>query len=316
VYFSGTDVNTRWSTGVPYSQAKRNGWLLRSASGSLLRNESYPSNYVANVGSPLYQRAWIRNVSRFLRTHGDDGVMIDDVLADLVPLAGTEAAAYPTQKAWAAAELSFIRAVGAALRSRGYYVLASASGYIPGDPADNAGATTASWWRKLAPHVSGLMNEYYGEIPDGSNRLRSTGESWSQNWNGWQRLVGIAQSHGRDFVGLMHGQPGDTRTMTYGKASFLLDWNGHGGAFIYAATQNAKAWDGAWTQDLGRPLKRKRAVGAGWLRRYRHGIVLLNPSPSSAQRFVLPRRYETSAGRSVKTATLPPTTGLILRLKR
>jgi hypothetical protein len=104
--------------------------------------------------------------------------------------------------------------------------------------------------------------------------------------------------------------------MTYGKASFLLDWNGHGGAFIYAATQNAKAWDGAWTQDLGRPLKRKRAVGAGWLRRYRHGIVLLNPSPSSAQRFVLPRRYETSAGRSVKTATLPPTTGLILRLKR
>jgi hypothetical protein len=313
VYFSGTDVNTHWNTGVPYSQAKRNGWLLTNASGSLLTNRSYPSDYVGDVGSPPYQRAWIRNVSHFLRTHGDDGVMIDDVLADLVPLAGAEATAYPTQKAWAAAQLSFIRAVGTALRARGYYVLVSASGYVPGDPGDNTGATTASWWRELAPHVSGLINEYYGETQDGNNRLRSAGESWTENWNGWQRLVRIAQSNGRDFVGVTHGRPGDTRTMAYGKASFLLDWNGHGGAFVYAATQNGNAWNGAWTEDLGRPRGRKRAVGAGWLRRYRHGVVLLNPSPSSTQRFVLPRRYVTAAGRSVKTTTLPPTTGLILR---
>jgi len=231
----------------------------------------------------------------------------------LVPPTGAEAAAYPTQKAWAAAQLSFIRAVGPALRARGYYVLVSASGYVPGDPGDNSGATTASWWRELAPHVSGLMNEYYGETQDGSDRLRSAGDSWTENWDGWQRLVRIAQSRGRDFVGLTHGPPGDKRTMAYGKASFLLDWNGHGGAFVYAPTQHGDAWNGAWTQDLGRPLGRKRAVGSGWLRRYRRGVVLLNPSPSLAQRFALPGRYATGGGRSVKTTTLPPTTGLILR---
>jgi hypothetical protein len=312
VYFSGTDVNTRWSTGVPYAQAKRNGWLLTSASGSLLVNRSYPSNYVGDVGNPAYQRAWVGNVSRFLRIHGDDGVMIDDVLADLVPLAGAEPAAYPTQRAWAAAQLSFVHAVGSALRARGYYVLASASGYVPGDRGDNTGATTVSWWRKLCPYVSGLMNEYYSEIPDGSDKLRSTGESWTQNWNGWQRLVRIAQSHGRDFVGLTHGAPGDTRTMVYGKASFLLDWDGRGGAFVYAPTNNGNDWNGTWTQNLGRPRGRKRAVGVGWLRRYRRGVVLLNPSPSASQRYALPGRYSAGA-HVVRTATLPPTSGLILR---
>jgi hypothetical protein len=307
VYFSGTDVNTRWSTGVPYAQAEQNGWLLKNASGKLLVNRSHPDDYVGDVGSAAYQRAWIGNVSSFLKAHGDDGIMIDDVLADLVPLAGAEAAAYPTQQAWAAAQLSFIHAVGPALRARGYYVLASASGYVPGDAGDNTGATTALWWRKLNPYVSGLMNEYYGEIPDGSNRLRSAGESWMQNWDGWQQLVRIAQSRGHDFVGLTWGQPGDTRSMTYGKVSFLLDWDGRGGAFVYAPTNNGDGWSGAWTQKLGRPLGHKQAVGAGWIRRYRHAVVLLNPSATSPQRFSLRGRYP------VKTVTLQPTTGLIVR---
>jgi hypothetical protein len=314
VYFSGTDVNTRWSTGVPYAQARRNGWLLAGASGHLLVNRSYSDDFVADVGNPAYQRAWAQNVSRFLRAHGDDGVMIDDVLADLVPLTGQEAAKYPTQRAWADAQLSFIRSVGPALRARGYYVLVSASGYIPGDPGDNTGATTAAWWRKLNPYVSGLMNEYYGETPDGSNRLRSSGESWTQNWAGWERLVQIAQAHGRDFVGLTYGQPDDTHTMTYGKASFLVDWDGHGGAFVYEPTNHGNPWNGAWTQNLGQPRGRRHAVGVGWLRRYRGGIVLLNPSPSRAQSFSLRGRYITAEGAVVTEATVPPTSGLILRI--
>ncbi len=313
VYFSGTDVNARWSTGVPYAQARRHGWLLRSASGGLLVNRSYPSDYVADVGSPQYQQSWISNVSRFLRAHRDDGVFIDDVLADLKPLAGVEAAAYPTQQAWAAAQLSFVRAVGTALRARGYYVLVNASGYVPGNLASDTGAATASWWRRLNPYVSGLMQEYYGETSDGSNRLRSDGAGWAQNWNGWQRLVGIAQANGRDFVGLTYGQPGDTRTMQYGKASFLLDWDGRGGAFVYEPTGGGNPWNAAWTQSLGRPTGRKRAVGSGWLRRYRGGVVLLNPSPASSQSFVLHGRYVAADGSVAETVTLPPTTGLILR---
>ena len=65
-YFSGTDVNTQWSTGVPYSQALANGWLLKDASGNLLVNQGYPDDYVGDVGSSAYQQAWISNVLAYL----------------------------------------------------------------------------------------------------------------------------------------------------------------------------------------------------------------------------------------------------------
>jgi len=312
VYVSGTDVNTHWDTGVPYAEARRRGWLLRGRDGSLLVNRSYPENRVADVGDPAYQRAWLRNVLRLLRRDGDRGVFIDDVVADLAPLAGEEAARYPNARAWAAAERSFLRAVGPALRKRGYYVLANASAYVPGDPASNDGATTARWWRQLAPFVSGLADEYYQETSDGRDRLRTEGPGWDQGWSGWQRLVAIAQSLGRDFVGIGHGPAGDARRMSYERASFLLDWNGRGGAFVYQPTGQEDPWNGAWTRDVGRPTGLKRRIGVAWLRRYSQGVVLVDPDPARSQRVALGGRYLDPGGRPVTQLTLPPATGLVL----
>src|SRR5581483_4645140 len=111
-YFAGVDVNVNWSTGVPYSQASANGWLLGDCSGNLLVNQGYPGNYVGDVGSSGYQQAWISNVLGYLAANpGVDGIFVDDVLYDLKPLAGTEAAKYPTQQQWATAMSSFVAAV-------------------------------------------------------------------------------------------------------------------------------------------------------------------------------------------------------------
>jgi hypothetical protein len=317
VYFAGTDVNTRWSTGVPYRLAASRGWLLKNAAGGLLVNKGYPDNYVGDVGDPAYQRAWVSNVLRFLRVHGDDGVFIDDVLRDLLPLAGEEAAKYPSPQAWAAAQLSFMAAVGPALRAHGYYVLVNASGYVPGDAASDDGSSTAAWWRQLAPYVSGLFDEYYQQISDGSDALRSSGGAWNQNWDGWQRLVATAQSLGRDFVGIAYGSSSDTERMSYAKASFLLDWNGGGGAFIYEPNDHdANPWNTAWTANIGRPAAAKRRIGNGWLRRYSAGLTLVNPSPNQPQTFDLGADYLTPDGQTVTTITLPPTTGLTLRSRR
>jgi hypothetical protein len=38
-YFASVDVNTAWSTGVPYSEAAANHWLLSDSSGRLLTNQ-------------------------------------------------------------------------------------------------------------------------------------------------------------------------------------------------------------------------------------------------------------------------------------
>jgi hypothetical protein len=312
VYFSGTTVNTHWDSGIPYPEARRRGWLLRDRAGRLLVSRSYPSNYVGDVGNPAYQQAWLDNVSRLLRLNGDDGVFIDSLVADLAPLAGAEAAKYPTARSWADAEISFIHTVGKGLRAEGYYVLVNASAFVPGSSASNDGSSTVSWWRRLAPYVSGLMNEYFEETPDGTNQLRSTGPSWRQNWTGWQRLVQVAQSSGRDFVGLTYGPAGDARRMSYGRASFLLDWNGHGGAFVYEPTGADDPWDGAWTRDIGRPEAPKQRIGVAWLRRYSGGLVLVNPDASRSQSLVLDGTYLAPNGGRVSQVTLPPTTGLVL----
>jgi hypothetical protein len=316
VYFSGTDVNTEWNTGVPYREARHRGWLLRDTAGNLLVNLRYPSNYIADVGNPAYQRAWVESVSRTLRKSGDDGVFIDDVLNDLKPLAGTEAAKYPTQQQWATATLSFVKAVGDSLRSHGYYVALNASGYIPDETSSDNGTSTIAFWKELGPYANGLMNEYYAETSDGSDRLRTAGSAWYQYWNSWQQLIKTAQSMGDDFFGLMHGPARDARRMSYGKASFLLDWNGEGGAFLYQPRGQQDPWNGAWTRDIGRPEGRKQRAGTAWLRRFSGGVALVNPSPSSSQRLKLGHRYLSPAGKPVSQVTLAPTTGLLLPIAR
>jgi hypothetical protein len=316
VYFSGTDVNTRWNTGIPYTEARRRGWLLKDRTGNLLVNRNYPSNYIGDVGNPAYQRAWLANVSRILRRNGDDGVFLDDVIVDLEPLAGTEAAKYPTARQWADAQLSFVRAVGDGLRAEGYYVLVNASAYVPGSLGSSDGSSTLSWWRRLAPHVSALADEYYQETSNGSDTLRTYGSAWYQAWSGWQRLMATTQSLGKDFFGLTYGPADDAHRMSYGRASFLLEWNGGGGAFLYQPTDRQDPWNGAWTRDIGRPQAPKRRVGVAWLRTYSGGIVLVNPDPSRSQQLDLGHRYLSPDGTPLSQVTLAPTTGLILPIVR
>ena len=317
VYFSGTDVNTQWSTGVPYSEAAANGWLLKDAAGNLLVNRGYPNNDVGDVGNPAYQQAWITNVLAYLAANpGVKGVFIDDVLYDLTPLAGREAAEYPTQQAWAQAQLSFIQTVGMALRAKGYYVLANASGYVPGAAASDDGNNTIHWWRKLGPYVNGLMNEYYQETSDGNDTVRSAGNTWFQYWDNWERLVNVAQRLGDDFVGVTYGPSDGSEQLTYGDASFLLDWNGRGGAFIYhtpSVLDNQGApLSIAWTTSIGKPAAPKQQVGTGWMRRYTDGVALVHPNPAAAQSFALGGRYLTPNGAAVTSVTLAPTTAMIL----
>lgn len=269
VYFAGPDVNSSFDVGVPWSRANANGWLLRDSSGNLLVNQGYPSNNIGDVGSTGYQQAWLSNVLGFLSAHpGIDGVHIDDVEIDIKDLTGVEAAKYPTQQAWAAAQLSFIAAVGPALKAQGYYVDLNATAFVAGDSGSDDGSLYASWYRQLGPYVSGLSQEYYDETADGSNTLRTTGGDWTQNWDGWQQLIAVTQSMGVDFVACMHGAVGDTRSMTYGKASFLMEWNGGGGAFIYVTPDNSDPWNQAWTTDIGQPAAVKQQVGVGWMRQY------------------------------------------------
>ncbi len=313
VYFAGPDVNTQWNAGVPYSQALANGWLLTDASGGLMVNKSYANDYLGDIGSAAYQAAWVSNVSAFVASSGVDGVFIDDIVRDSRPLAGGYPAKYPSQQAWEAAMVSFMQAVGPALKAKGYYVLINGSGYTPGDGGSDDGSLTVGFWQQLGPYVSGLCTEYYQQTAEGSYTPRASGSaSWMQFWDGWQKLIPTAQAMGVDFVGMSYGAAGDTKTMMYGDASFLMEWNGAGGAYMFDPFDNSDPWNPAWTTDIGTPAAAKQQVGSGWMRAYTGGIALVNPSPSSSQSFQLGGSYLTSTGDTLTSVTLPPTGGLIL----
>ena len=301
-YFNGTVVQQSYSNGVTYTDAVNHGWLLMCGTSYCI-NPNYNS-YGADLGLAAYQNAWISNVEKYLSNHpGVDGVFIDTVLYDPKATFRSYPNKYPSTSAWDAATLSFVKAVYSALHAKGYYVALNAGAYKAGDSTYDDGTSTVNWWKQVGPYADGLMNEYYQETSNGTGQLRALGTAWYQHWDGWQRLIGVAQSQGNDFIGIENNGATNTAAMTYGKASFLLGWNGAAGSvFIYKAGSTDPT-NGAWTADIGKPTAAKVQVGVGWKRDFTGGTVLLNPSPSVSQTFTV----------NGTNYTLGPTTARILK---
>ena len=312
VYHSGVGVTPDWDAGVPYAVAEANGWLLRDASGNYLKNLGYSYYTIADVGSAGYQAEWARRVGDYLASVGADGVFIDDVIGNISTTSGVFPVKYPTQAAWEDAMASFIRAVGATLKARGFYVLVNAWNWIENDGRSNDGTLIADWWRRLSPGVSGFHLEYFNQIHSDHSHRRGDGSAWYEQWLNHSRLIEVAQEGGRDFFGLTYGSTADVESMRYMRATFLLFWDGEGGGVIYQDEQG-DPWNGEWTADLGLPAGARTPVGVGWRRPYEKGTVLVNPSTSKSQTFALRGAHLTSDGRRVRSAVLPPRSGLILR---
>jgi hypothetical protein len=281
VYMSGTSIPTTFNTGVAFDTAKAKGWLLKDPSGQYLVNPNY-NTYIGDIGNRAYQQAFVANVLAFLAKAKVDGVFLDDLVATYEPLTnGATPALYPDQGAWEAAMTSFIAYVGPALKARGYYVLANSGKFVPGDSRSDTADLTSEFWRRIAGSVNGLMCEYWLQSPTNLEQIRVVGSLWYQNWTGWQGLVAVAQSAGADFFGLMFGSAGNVQAMRFGRGSFLLDWNGRGGAFMYGIKDRSDPYATSWVTQFGRPLKPKfeRAPGV-WQRRYAVGLVVVNATSS------------------------------------
>jgi hypothetical protein len=304
--------------GITYQQAQdhdarypRDHWILKSASGESLRPPRYSHHHLANVGSRSYQRTWLRRVSRAAATGGFDGVMIDGItgrVSDWTMGSGVYPTAYPSDTAWERAMRRFVRLVGPALKRRGLYLLANTF-----KGGSNDGSTDVAWWKTVAPYFDGLMSEFWEQSPINLRLFDTNRCCWTGHWNGWLKLGAAAQQSGADFFPLQYGSSTDTKTMSYGKASFLLVWDGSGGGYIFEPRNQADPWNPAWTTPVGKPSGPRRRVGVGWRRKYTRGTVLVNPDPTTSQTFSLGRTYLDSNGARVTSVMLQPVTGMILR---
>jgi Hypothetical glycosyl hydrolase family 15 len=306
---------SRCRSPITYSQARSHDrahpgdpWLLTSASGAAIRNPRYPTDYLANVGSASYQRQWVSQVVSSRRRSAFNGIYVDNVLAQVSGWSGgVYPARYPSDRAWENAMLGFARYVGPALREHGFYVLTNTF-----KGGSNDGSTDIAWWRKIAPYVSGMMAEYFEQAGSNLQLFDTNPCCWTGHWLSWLRLASAAQSAGTDFFAGAKGKATDTHVMQYGKASFLLVWNGKGGGFVWQPLDGSDPWNPNWTTRIGAPTNGRYQVGVGWRRDFTAGTALVNPDAFSAQTFNLGGSYITPSGSTVSSVTLKPVTAMVL----
>jgi hypothetical protein len=284
-------------------------WVLRDASGKSLGSPYYHQNHLADVGSRSYQRVWVRRVVAAARRGRFDGVMIDNVTARVSDWThGPYPTLYASNESWERAMRKFVRFVGPALKARGLYVLTNTF-----KGGSNDGSADVAWWKWVARYVNGLMAEYWEQRPLDLKLFDTNPCCWTGTWYPRLRLAAAAQRAGADFFPLQYGPPGDVRTMTYGKASFLLVWDGSGGGYIFQPQGAADPWNPAWTTGIGKPADKRRRIGVGWQRAYTRGIVVINPDPFREQTFRLRGRYAGAGGEVSRSVTLQPVSAMILR---
>jgi hypothetical protein len=296
--------------GITYQEAlahdarhPRDQWILRTASGRSLVNPHYPYEHLANVGSTSFQRQWANRVADAALKRHFNGVMIDDVLGLIsVWTGGPMPAALPSDRAWENAMRDFMRYVGPALKRRGLFVGANAF-----KGGSNDGSADVQWWSSIARSVDGLMAEYWEQSSVDLRLFDMNPCCWTGHWDGWLKLADAAQNAGAAFFPLQYGRPGDTRTMRYGKASFLLVWNGSTGGYVFLTREATDPWNPAWTTRVGKPLGRRRRIGVGWRRDFTRATVLVNPNPGIAQTFRLGPKT---------SVTVPPVDAAILPASR
>jgi Hypothetical glycosyl hydrolase family 15 len=294
------------AAGVGYCWARTHhpDWFTLDEAGARIEWDPWPDHWQMDIGSPAYQDAWAANVISELKARGWDGVTIDNANVDQSVYVGErQMREYPTQPSYQAATRSFLARVGPRIRAAGLLVLPN----IQAHPVLAGPRVWADWTR----FTSGGTREYWMKWGTGYE-----GHFSDRGWDDLQKVFETVQRARKIFLTSTTAPNDDVRSMRWGRASFLLSWNGGPSAFAFDSGKAVDPWSPEWTIDVGRPLGRRQRVGNVWKRRYTDGVVLANVSKSASQRVRLGRSYVHPSGRRVTTVTLRPTTGLILQERR
>jgi hypothetical protein len=295
------------STGVRLDQAEdHEDWFLHDAAGNRLEYCDYDGVWAANIGSPGYQQAWLQAVEERLLRDGFDGVMMDDVNTfpgHCLGERGTNIAEYPTDEAYGDAVVDFMLAVGPGLKSAGLAV----SPNIAMNPWD---AVQRAQAEAMLPAVTHWGREYWMKWDDSAN---FRGDEWASTLD----LMVHAQSVGVGFFALTKGpgEEGEAAAKTYGRASFLLAWDGESdSAWGYLdVTHHDDTWSDDQLPALGRPRGPAQALGAGWIRDYDNGLVVVNPATEGSLSLDLDAPLLDADGTPVDALVLAPGTAALLQ---
>jgi Hypothetical glycosyl hydrolase family 15 len=288
------------STGVNADEAEREHpeWFLRNTDGDGFTSWSYRWQWAMDVGSESYQRRWADNVVFELVADGWDGVFMDDTNPTMKYHYDVDRVArYPSDAAYGAATASALAHIAPRVRAAGKLVFVNLGSW----------SEYPAVGRRWLDFVDGAMDEMFLKWGD------EPGEGYmTERWETQLNALKATQRRGKTFLGISHSSSYDRGVARYGYATMLL--GGEGDAHFALAHDYTKAtWFPEYDYDLGRPMGPERAVPGGVHRRqFERGLVLVNPTPQSRE-VSLGGTYSGSGLSDATHATMPPTSGLVLR---
>jgi len=287
-----------YPTGVSYSQAAANGWLLNNTSGQSFTFEGENWLYATDIGSTGYQNAWASNVITKLDSAPWDGVFMDDVN----PTIGYHycvscVAKYPSDATYGAAMGSFVQNVGSQIQAAGKLAVANIGSW------SSYGSTVNSWLQ----YLSGGMDEEFVKW----GTTAGSGYADEATWQNQLHEVALASSENKLFLGVSHSAPGDEQAAVYGYATELLASNGTA-SYSMAPDYTTATWFPEYGYQLGQPTGSYTVSSNGvYERAFTGGLALVNPGASS-ETVSLGGTYSGSGLSNVSTVTLAPQSGLVL----
>ena len=272
-------VNGITASGVGFSTADRHpDWFLTDHSGNRITESGYSYLYMANIGNRGYQKAWAANVSRLLRRHAWDGVLMDDVNTT----AGyhtdpSRVAQYPNDAAYARATHSFLRYVRPRIHATGKLEFANMGGWVEHPK------TIRSWLHKL----DGGLDEAFVKFDAAPGQGYRDRFKWSLELN----QVRATERMGKRFLAVTRAQPYDEQAKLFGWASLLLA-SGRRAGYMPATGfgyDDIPPTLGASELNVGAPRGGMRSAGRVYYRRFSRALVIVNPdSASHGVRFNVP----------------------------
>jgi hypothetical protein len=304
VYKNMSFANVRdpgMSRGVSWAQAEAHPeWFLLDKNGNRIESKGWPGNFLMDITSPSYQKAWIANVTAELAKNGWDGVHFDDVnwKADFT---GTAPARFPTDAAWRAATKAFLAAVTPATRANGKLAILNI-----GNGHDAPGL-----WDDWLQYADGAEEEHFASWSSTVGG-QNIGDYGPKGWISQINEIKTAVDTNKLAIVRIGGAEGDVEAMRYAVASFHLVDDGRQSIappkFVDPPMYAELSWD------LGTPTGAYRSIGTSVYRRdFTAGTVIVNANEKSPVTVNLGGTYLDHNGNPITSITLGTTRGAVLR---
>jgi hypothetical protein len=289
-------------TGVGYCAADPS-WFLLDPNGRRFEYSGYSGHWQMDVGNTAYQNAWADNVVASSRGVFD-GVFMDNALfACDTYHDGVCPAAYRTDEAMRSAYRSMLANTRQKFVDAGLKTVANLSNARLHDGA----------WDSYVEHLDGGFDEWW--LTFGDHDLLS---EYPQGWSRQLAEITANEAKGK-ITWVQPHHSGAEQPFRYAFASYLLARGEHAAISEIEETDrydDASPWRAEYDWDLGRPLGAHRAVASNvYQRDFACGTVLVNANRtgSAPVAVAVDGVQVNEKGASVRTVSLPGTTGSVLR---